>query len=108
MTCNATNEFSKLALSPVPTSVVVDVIAFAMFISIATTALVAVVADRRQARHLMGAVLERHSAYAWERTCVRHFWGAIVYDFIEIAVDGSVRRTRTTFDAVGPLHLHIV
>lgn len=69
-TCDATNVFSHLTLSPVPTSVAVDVIALAVFISVATTAFVAVVANRRQASHFMGAVLERHSFCLYVRADV--------------------------------------
>lgn len=75
-----------------------DALSFAMFISIASTALVAVVANRRQARHFMGAVLERHSACTWERPCMRDFWEAIAYDFTEITVDVNFKMTRSTID----------
>lgn len=80
---------------------------FGRFVSIPTTAFTVIIANWRQLKRVMGAMLERQTNYMWERAHMRDFSEVIDRDFTEGLRIQNFRRTRSTFDglfdAIGPL-----
>lgn len=73
------------------------VLNFGKFIPLVRAALAATIADRRQRRCFMGAMLQRQAPCMWEWQCLRDVWEVVVGEFTELW-NQNFRMTCSTFD----------